>query len=148
MPPSRLPQDEEDAKKEWEKAIFKNPADIFKHFCKAESSEEDNQELEEGRTSKKTKKVPTPYSSSSLGKGVKWNPTLIEFSDGTKGSMATAAGDGGVGRKSESVTKLKGGKTQTKDDSKRKKESKSQKKPTKPPVVSGNPSFIPIVDGI
>lgn len=50
-----------------------------------------------------------------------------------------AADNDDVGRKSESVTKLEGGRTQTKNDNKRKKDGGSQRKPAKPPVVSGNP---------
>ena len=81
-------------------------------------SGESGSELDEGAKSK------TIVPSSSSTKGVKWNPALVEFSDGSK-SPATR-----VVKKSDPTNGGKGRGSGKKGDT------RGQKKPTKPPMVS------------
>ena len=68
-----------------EGALFKSPADIFRHFCKTKLSDDSNSEVENEASKKKT-----TASTSTMEKGVKWSPNLVEFSDGSR-SQARAA---------------------------------------------------------
>ena len=105
------------------KALFNSPADIFQRFCKADFSDEDSSVVEEREASSASSGKSTSTGSPSTKKGVKWNPKLVEFSDGSK-SEAT-----GVVNKSSDLSKV-GGKGERKKAS-----GGVQLEPTKPPMV-------------
>ena len=68
-----------------EGALFKSPADIFRHFCKTKLSDNSDSAVESEASKKKTTASP-----STVEKGVTWSPNLVEFSDGSR-SQARAA---------------------------------------------------------
>ena len=107
-------------------ALFKSPADIFRHFCKAEVSDESSSEVDSEASKKKTASPP----SATAEKGVKWNPNLVEFSDGSKSSETAASKE--AERKSDQSAK--GGRGRGRGGGKRGNEGRP-KEPTKPPMV-------------
>ena len=122
-------QDTADAKDEdQDSALFKSPADIFRHFCKAEVSDESSSEVDSEASKKKT--APPP--SSIAEKGVKWSPNLVEFSDGSKLSQTAASRE--AERKSDRSTR--GGRGRGRGSGGGKRGNGGQpKEPTKPPMV-------------
>ena len=120
-------QDTADAKDEdQDRALFKSPADIFRHFCKVEVSDESSSEVNSEASKKKT--APPPSSTSE--KGVKWSPNLVEFSDGSKLSQTAASRE--AERKSDRSTR--GGRGRGRGGGKRG-NGGQPKEPTKPPMV-------------
>ena len=90
----------------------------------------------EGTSKRESKAVAPPTSSSSsVGKGVTWNPTLVEFSDGSKASSEIRGA-----KKSDQAAKRGRGRGTTVSASgggSRRGNSGSGKKPSKPPMVRG-----------
>ena len=69
-----------------------------------------------------------------MGKGVTWNPTLVEFSDGSKASSEIRGA-----KKSEQAAKRGRGRGTTgSGGGNRRGNSGSGKKPSKPPMVRGS----------
>ena len=116
-----------------EKPLFTSPADIFKRFCKVESSDEDISEpTTEERDNNKTKavtKTPSSPHSSASGKGVTWNPTLVEFSDGSRSKGPSAVEQS---KKSDAVAKRGRGRGQRTGG---RGKGEQKKMTTKPPMV-------------
>lgn len=120
--------DTEDADDESHKdALFKSPADIFRHFSKVEPSDKSSSSVDHEASKKETPVSPT----STMEKGVKWSANLVEFSDGSK-SQTVAARE--PERKSDQLARRGRGRGRGRGGGKRG-NGERPKEPTKPPMV-------------
>ena len=84
--------------------------------------------------SKRKIAVPPPPPSSSVEKGVKWSPNLVEFSDGSKTQQTAVTRE--VERKSDRTARGGGGRGRGRGGGRRGTGGGRPKEPTKPPMVS------------